>query len=393
MTTPTLASLTGISIIISDPLVASPRGSYGDFADRVTDYSHTIGAAGGFLSCSFTIAGSLNEIEAFYADGIGRHVQVYNAALVLVWEGFVNSITINLGAMSNTIGPLTDIANQVVVVYTPIDPTADPPATGPETETTAGTDATSQAKYGTWEKVYSGGSLYDGAATPLSEQIRDTLLGDLKDPATTQGVAVDAQEGPSVTVECRGYYDWFMAYIFNDTATGTSTITAKIEDIIDADPNGIFNTVYDQIATNAALVAARERDNGTALELLETLTASGDGTNFYRYALQVYGDRKVYYSAVPSSVHYLHALSDPAERIELPDGALVEPWDVRPWRWLFVTDYLIGRTQPTADLRTDPRNILIETVTYTAPYGIEINGARLQDLPQLIGQLGLTGLY
>jgi hypothetical protein len=189
-----------------------------------------------------------------------------------------------------------------------------------------------------------------------------------------------------------GYGEWLNAYVYNDTASGTTTITTRLQDIISADPNGVLSANYIYMETNSALVAEYDRDNAKAIDRVKGLLASGDGTDFRPWAFMWLEDRIVRYEAEPTEIHYEHRITDPRQAVTTTTQADVMPWLVRPWNWLQVTDFMVGRATSTPDLHEDPRNILIKSVTFTAPDTMEINGTRIDRLPQLLGQYGLLGL-
>jgi hypothetical protein len=99
----------------------------------------------------------------------------------------------------------------------------------------------------------------------------------------------------------------------------------------------------------------------------------------------------MYYSAVPTSLEYTYSLSDPAQEIAYLSGVTVRPWEVQPARWLQVSDLMVGRV-PDGDMKDDPRNIFLEQIHYTAPYGITLNGAKVGTLAQVVARLGLSGI-
>lgn len=379
----------GISIEVSDPLVYSNREEdiYPALATKVSGYGQTVTRDAGYNDASFSISGQLGNLEEWIDNGLGRHIEVYTHELRKMFEGFANRLVITAGAFNQEVGPLVDIANQIVVLYQPLDPTSDPPATGPETETTAATNDDSQDLYGVWEVVYNAGSI-NGTGT-LAEQYRDVLLGDVAWPKTTERLNLPPQTQVTLTVECLGYWAFAKAYIYNDATAGTRTVTAKLQDILGDDPNGIFSTNYSFMDANAVLVAARERDNRVAWEVMRELVASGDGTNFYRWNFGFYDDRVVKHSPVPTEPLYWHKLSSGDARVTYQNDTQVFYHDILPGEWLFVTDYLVGRVQPGTELARDPRMLLIESVRWSMPNNVEINGSTLDKLPQLLAQQGL----
>jgi hypothetical protein len=119
--------------------------------------------------------------------------------------------------------------------------------------------------------------------------------------------------------------------------------------------------------------------------------ALGDPSDFARYTFGVYDDRQAYYKKMPTAIEYVYRLSSGSQAIETTGGARVQPWNVRPAKWLEIPDFLIGRAAGGGNLRDDPRNVFIESVTYTAPFGLTINGGKVSTLKQKMAQLGLGG--
>ena len=64
---------------------------------------------------------------------------------------------------------------------------------------------------------------------------------------------------------------------------------------------------------------------------------------------------------------------------------------MRPGAWVAVQDFIIGQPQ-AADLKSDLRNIMVETVSYTAPFGLSINGKKVETLPQIMARYGISGI-
>jgi hypothetical protein len=120
------------------------------------------------------------------------------------------------------------------------------------------------------------------------------------------------------------------------------------------------------------------------------LIALGD-VNDDRWTFGIYNDQKAHYGVIPSTPFYQHRIASESQRIETYAGnARVFPWDVRPAQWVFLPDFLVGRVQPT-ELRLDPRYVFIESVRYTAPWGIELTGSKVDSISQVMAQLGLGG--
>lgn len=390
--TPTNFQQTGLSISTWKPTIVAgtsytPRGVLIDGAlqERIASYNHEIAAEGGYQSASMVMKGDQNYVEDWLENGVGRHIEVYNPSLDRIWEGFVNGVSATVGRLAVSRGPMIDIANRTLAIYTVVDTSTNPPLTGPSGLVTAlVNDATSQDRYGIWEKPIDAGTVTVLNATT----IRDSYLEEHKQPETSQDFGSGGDL--SVTVECLGYWAFFLAYTYAENAnSGTRTVTLKIQDIINADTNGIFSTDFSRIDTNGLLVPRYDDTESLAWELLKSLTSLGDASSV-RYTLGVYESQQIEYTEMPEEIAYQQRLSD--EQVEVyVDGGLVEPWNVKPARWLFYSDFLTGKIRPTtlSERREDPRFEFIESVRFTAPYGIQHSGGKVNTLPQLLAQLGL----
>ena len=392
MATPSHFQSTGLSISIWKPAIAAgtsytPRGLLIDGAlqNRIDGYGHELSAEGGYRAASFSISGDQNYVEDWIENGVGRHIEVYNPSLGLIWAGFVNGISATVGRLAISRGPMVDIANRTLAIYTVVDTTTNPPLTGPSGQVTAlADDTTSQNRYGIWEKVIDAGTVTVINATT----IRDTYLEEHKQPETSQEFGSGGNL--SVTVECLGYWAFFLAYTYSQAAnSGTRLVEQKIADIINADTNGIFPADFSQIMANGLLVPRYDDTESVAWELLKSLASLGDASSV-RYTIGVYEGQRIEYTVMPADIAYQQRLAD--EHVETYGiGAIVQPWDVKPARWLFYPDFLTGRTLPAtlSDRRQDPRFEFIESVRYTAPYEVAHNGGKTNTLPQLLAQLGL----
>jgi hypothetical protein len=232
-------------------------------------------------SASITLNGELVDMEGWFTDGLNRHIEVHNSALELIFAGFVNQVDLSAGTLSATRGPLLDIANRVSVTYTPIlDATTTPPIRGTQTTTIIADDTTSQGRYGILEDVVEGGSLLDDGVTDDAAQLRDTYLQEFKDPESSENLNLGGGSTvPSVTLGILGYVHRFQKYVMQDTTAATTTISTKIENVINDDPNSLFSTDFSRIDTNAFLTSRYEDDNRMAWDVLQELVSIGDVNN------------------------------------------------------------------------------------------------------------------
>jgi len=371
----------GLTAIIFEPL-ARGGAKLISVDKNINSYSHTLSANGGFDKMTISIADDRLSLDEWIEKGVGRHVEVYNQAETLVWEGFINVVSGTMGAFKISVGQLAEIGNRVSVAYAPVDTATSPPTVGATTITTIAENESSQDRFGIIEKVLSTGRVTDDEA----ELIRDTYLKESAFPATSSEISLGASSQPSITLECLGYWYWTNLYVYNDTDSGTMQVDDRIKEIIEADPNGFFPTPV--IDTNNSIVPEESDEDKMAMAHLKELLALG-GASDQLYTLGFYGGRKAYYKEMPSDVAYKTTLSDQGQRILTYEGALVYPWDVRPAQWMFVSDALIGRYTDANELYEDPRYMFIETINYTAPWQLTLSGSRVSTYEQVMAKFGL----
>jgi hypothetical protein len=390
MTTPSAFSNAGLSIALLSPLVGTRTYPALWITDKITSYNHTNSAFGGFDSAEIVMAGNQVDVEGIFSTGLARHVQVHNPALSLCWEGFVNEIELVIGGLTVTRGPVMDIANRVSVVYADDGSGSGvvPPVTGARMTTVVANDTASQGIYGIIEKVLSSGPRIPAEAV----RERDTYLTEHSYPPTSQQLTLGRTGNQvQVTLRCLGYFHWLDTYVYNyvvdDNQIGVST---KLLRILAADTNAIFSTDYSGVTANAFLVSGYEDDDMMAMALVKSLVALG-GVAYERYLFNVYDNRKIIYAAAPTDWEYQWRIADRSQNVYSRSGARVDPWDIKPGKWLFLSDFLSGRTQ-SANLRLDPRMVFIESVSFDAPYGLTITGGKTDRLPQLLAELSLGGI-
>jgi len=392
-----VARATGLSIEAWKPAIVRgvsyvPRGEPIDdsLAERARDYTHTVKARGGWWSAQFSFAGSQPEVEEWYERGLGRHIEVHDPLGKLIWAGFVDSVDIEVGTLSATAGPLMEAANRVSVAYTPILDTA-PHLTGAQTVTVIADDTPSQDRYGILEEVLSGGELLDDGTTDDAAKYRDSYIADHRWPATDERLSTSAKHEAKATLTALGYVHLLQRYIVEQTATGTCSILVKIQDALADDPNGLLSADYTHMDPNAWLVSRNEEKNRNAWAVINEMVNLGDA-NDAPYTFGVYGDQRFRYKVVGDVPLYQHRLSQTVVRVEdYGRGTPVEPWDVPAGEWVFLPDFLAGRSQPRGvPIRTDHRYVFAEEVTYKAPYEVEIVGGRYAKLAQWLAKKGLS---
>ena len=354
---------------------------------NMNTYNHSISANGGYDSMSVTLSNDRISIDEWIERGVGRHIQVHNNAGNICWEGFVNSISAQLGSYSIKVGPLMDIGNRVSVSYAEIT-SLDPFIVGQDTVTVIAENEDSQNKFGIIEKVLSGGRMYNGAPMFEADLVRDTFLKERAFPETSSEISIGGGSGaPGLTIECLGYWYWTNAYVFNDTGVTTVTCDERIAQIIGDNPN-INMYLSASIQTNNSILPEYTDEDKLAMAHLKEILALG-GASDQRYTLGCYENREFIYREIPTMPKYKTNLGDQGQRILTYEGALVYPWDIRPAQWLFVSDSLIGRYTDITDYYEDPRYMFIEKVSYNSPWNVTLSGSRVGTYEQLLSKMGL----
>jgi hypothetical protein len=390
VTTPSLYETTGLSISIGDNILLGGRQRL-LIRDSLEGYSHTILANGGFDTMNVSAAIDRFDIDYWLDKGIGGHVEVRDESLTIVWEGVVNSIQITIGGITYLVGNFTDIINRCSVVYSWVDTTTSPPTMGSRMATPAINDTASQALYGILEQQYSIGGCTDANAYI----IRALRLAELAYPKKQQNAAVfsGGTEAVKVTFSCIGYAKAYMNYLYPNTATGTVAISTRLGAVITADPNVIISRDYSGITANAVTVESVLTEGKPAWNYMQSLATKGD-TNNYRYSLGIYEKRKVFYTArnpATGVISYLYSpISSPEQKLTSLAGQRVRPWNVRPARWLQLTDVFIGRNY-RGNFDLNPNIMYLESVTYTAPWTLQFSGGGANTLMTFLARLGLSG--
>ncbi|MDI9548253.1 MAG: hypothetical protein QM346_11715 [Chloroflexota bacterium] len=370
--------------------VSAPPAQGGDrlfeVAEELGDYSHTISAFGGFDAASFTYAAEMPVLEQWFEHGLGRVITVYDENLAVIWQGFVDQVSIRMAGLELTRGPLTQLVNRLQVVYSSIDTTTEPPTVGVRKRTATVDDLASQARWGIWSRVLS----IAGATDDNADQVRDLHLHEYREPETSGRFSSMSSGDVSLTVQCKGFIH-ALNYPYNQTAQGgLTTASEKVRAILQADPNGWINADLSGVEANGIEVSRWENDDNLALGLLRGLAAMGDDSS-NRRLFGVYEERRAVYGPTPATWEYEVRLADARRVIRNRAGGEVPPWAVRPGRWMMFIDFLPGHITQDEQLQTDPRMLFIESVVYRLPMGLEISGGKANRMAALLARLGLGG--
>ena len=103
----------GLSFLWASPLFTDDKLS-GAFDQEISSYSHVLGTDWGFVSADIELRMDRNDLEQWYYDGLGRDIKILNEGGIVVFRGFANSISMNVGGISASVGPLIDVANRVL---------------------------------------------------------------------------------------------------------------------------------------------------------------------------------------------------------------------------------------------------------------------------------------
>jgi hypothetical protein len=226
----------------------------------------------------------------------------------------------------------------------------------------------------------------------VADQVRDLYLEEVSYPQTTSSLSIDpaGSSSPVVELQLLGFVHWLKAYIYTTAQlTTSSSISDKIIDILDYDPNGIISTNYLYVQSNPFLVLDSEQKLRYAWDIISELVSYG-GAGDTRRIFGIYENRTAYYGPVPSVIDYQYLLGSRQVITQYGTGTVIRPWAVRPGRWITIPDFLIGRYSG-ADLRSDPRNKLIEAVRFRAPYSVDLSGGKTDRLSQVLAKITYTG--
>lgn len=376
-----------LTIQVSSP-IWSIKSSLGFNIENYDSYNHNLLADGGYGSATIKFSATISDIEIWFADRLGFDIKVFSPdSMTEIFNGFIDKITVNLGGLASVRGPLSGISNRVNLIYSSVDTTTIPPIVGNRTVVGWEDNQDSQDKFGIMERVLSAGGIPDAIAS----QVRDTYLDENNLPVVSQSLTLGTGSDVTITLTVQGYKKLFENYTYTDTTSGTRTITQRLQDVIGADPSARFSADYAFIETNTTTVLRYENDLRTAIQIIKGDVSKGD-SSFNRYIWGVYSRRRFHYEQIPSEIEYYYNLRDPGGFVRNQAYNVVEPWLVLPGKWLLISDWLVGKVAQGSELKNDPRALFIENVSYTAPYGLSINGSKVRNLPQMLGQLGLSGV-
>ncbi len=373
-----------ISVNLYDPLL---RADF-KFYRRVTPdtYAHTINAFGGYDTATITLAMTQTEAEDWLESGLMRHVKVYAAALDSVWQGFVDSVKVNLGPLSVTYGPLLNMANRVYVMYSPTSEGASGFVFGTQAVTMPSNNTDSQDRYGIMPAILSGSTMAE--ANALIQ--RDTHLGNNGWPKLTQDWTDAGSRPVTVTLNCKGYFH-LLNYPYINALSGATNAYEKIIQVLQDTPNSAwlaFDTSYPNITYNFMQVPIEEIQLRIGLSIIKGIVAMGDDF-FNRWMFYISNDLRAHYHIAPFSPSYRAYIQQGGVILQSSTQGTVEPWRMKPGWWLAFDDFLVGRN--TIETASDPRMMFVERLSYRAPFGLQLQGGNRDEIVQVLAQFGMGG--
>ena len=180
-------------------------------------------------------------------------------------------------------------------------------------------------------------------------------------------------------------------YVYNFASLYSVTITDKIKDIVNNDPNGVISRDYTFLEDNLHITSSSEESNKYAYDIIKGLLAYGDDFTDFRRVFGVYEDRIIHYNSIPVDINYKHNIRDNEHFVTDGSDNVVSPWSIRPAQWLQIQGMMYVKPPIGGHLRDDPRNVFIESVSYTSPFDVSLNGMKLHTFPQLLMRYGLGG--
>ena len=384
----TISKNAAITLNLYDSLVRTGnfiRGysSYGS----LSTYSQEKRSLGGFYSMTFAPIESFDRLADWILFGLDRHVEVKDQKLNITWEGFVNQITVTFGPLEFSTGPTVDTRTRAKVVFSPIDTSVNPQASGARTSTAFSSDANAVARYGISDYIE---SLSNATTAQTALDARSKVLLTKAFPQTSRDSSLQPGDF-NIEIECLGYWHKLDTYIYNASTSGTQTYRDKITNVLDANPNGgVFSTDYTKIddPTSENIFSYEDKDR-TAMDVITEIVGLGD-SSFNRYVAGFGPGRRFYYNAIPDNYQYRQRLVGSPDVRDRQQGD-IDPYDIEPGQWIFYPDLVTGQALPRSlnDLRSDLRTGFIETVEYSIPDDLSVNGVKVNTLDQFLAKVGL----
>jgi len=384
----------GLSVQVYAPAFGTAytpkNGTLGKF--DFSGYDHTLTSGVGFDTMGTSRACSVEEAYWWLGNACGAHVEVQDETAVVVWEGRVDTVSVSTGGFSIQRGPLSETANRCVVTYQLMDPGTGLAAWAAEGQeqkrTLAANHTVAQAKYGIQTAILSAGLV----TTDRANNIRDTYAILNSWPRVPKQLSLGGGD-TTVSLACKGYYHWLNYPYRLANTTAIANLSDKIVTVLAADPNHFFD-MPNQIATNTLWVPALEDQDRSASEIISDMVALGDAA-YNRYTFGVWQNREARYGITPTIIEYQQRADDKRQAVEDMGDNEVRPWAVLPDKWITFTNVLPGSLSAQVGIyqgQEQERAMFIESVKYSSPAGLTLQGGQVNTLKQRLAQWGLTGI-
>jgi hypothetical protein len=249
-------------------------------------------------------------------------------------------------------------------------------------------DTVSQAYYGIIEKAVTAGTCVVNATYNEANRLRDVFLAESAYTKKDRSLSFSAQSPTKITVEIVGYWKWLEAYFWNNRSTvagtGSSTTSQKIQTVLTANPNAwSISADYSNIYPNTMTVYNVEKDNKTALTVIQAAVACGDVAG-NPWVFAILNGRKAYYNAIPTVTEYeYHLVNNRQMLFYAGTSDSVKPWDINAGRWYRDRD-LAALIPSTSSIMQDKTMSFIQSVRYIAPFSYELQEGQINTLAQLL---------
>lgn len=294
---------------------------YGDIAHRADSYNHAITDRYGFESCQIPLKVTLDEAIDWLNNGLMRSVVVSGPDAETVWEGYLSSISAQIGQKVVTLS-LDAMANRVRCTYTTV--------LGTPGTTSSTSDTRSQTLYGIKDRIVS----LDASDATAAGYRAAVVLSNLAYPKSREATQAmtGAQGDITLTLSFTGWYGVLEWLLTSNSTTSTAVTTTQVKTLLSQyiAINAFLSTSEARIGASGISSSQKIEANTTYREAIEDRLKLGDG--FYPLTWGVYENRELYVQtwagATPDVITYYERLGD--SNVYTPSGGIVLPWDVRP---------------------------------------------------------------
>ncbi len=346
-------------------------------------YRHKIASVGWFDTASCRVHLERADVQWAFDNWIGGGVQVFvDNPHEPIWEGYINRLTYNMGALSYTMS-LDEMANRVAAVYSAPDVSTTMVQQSPQIDIPE-----SQDLFGIKEGGLEG-LLIEGSNVTIFSALVNTQALIRAFPKKSTVASVNPNDINVMTIECKGWYDTLNWCTYFNTNTTVANPDVQITNALASYPNGdlfFSNTAVSQVEANTGFSRSREVRSGISYwQYFQSLQEAGDGSNAWVMGIlpSVYGSnyrRRFYYR--PASTEPKYQVRAQHGRILNLYGAEVPPYEATPNGGAIISD-LLGVAR--YGFGENPNEFYID--------GVEYDGDSQQVRFSSTDNTGVEGLY